>query len=1010
MSSNREIETPHTLASLQRPIDSTNGRTLAAAVYSLSGSKKRKRSEIAVGTDGEGISIYSIQAPELVASYALPPQTYFTTPPCSVYRKGSKTRPAQRFTYASIVQSTSGVKPQVVCFAEEVQKNSTHNPEKYSFVVPKKTSKIVSIDIIPLNGARDSNKTSHDVVAILEDGEINCISADLTTARWTADLPILTSSRKAVQDSNGFFIEYASLTNGSAVRRGLLKGREDVVATLDPLTERKSDLLEATPILCIIAQPRQPKLAAKDARDLHIFSLLPRSSDIITHHRPHVQHLLTWALPQPTQDIPQSHLKSLYSLHAISGTLHQLLGGAIISYDLSGTVPRISSELKPSKGHLQSFVRISPTLIFGISTISCGLFDTKYNSIQSMVPLMSDTSTSPESKKRKYSSSAEKSESSFKRLDMLTFFSDIGLAVGLSNHELVGIQIGVNTRLRRSGNARESLLIDSIGKGIRSKRVNPEQKGDGSLPMPISRSIINPIYEVDQKWSEQTVHLDKYVKNNDVLNFEKLFAVEIGVSLDAKEIKERKHPQKTPSMTLHKLVNGSEGEKLTNGFGKEEIKTTLENGDGEIAEESYDEIPLPEWQLPEVVSDSIRLSHRHKALYALSKIFTWTESASGTRTIDSVGGEKSSIAVIFFPPNVFQWLLVTGYVTNALIERALRDTSSHNVNQTMSVSNGDIVTAIVNFDPEMRILHAVLNQSSFFPVSEIAQAIKLLIRSLDNGPQPKTTMLLTNSTPPTDDENVEHIESEIEAASQDLDLALSTLHDGLIIRSQTLRPALTRLHSFPAPLITSTLRASLNHHEIIFLIHLLRLELKDGGWASRYFFDSGRSTPDASAGDPSDRAIVIIASLLSCALDAVGTAGWLTAANNVDSVDSTEDVLHSLLLETSAALEGIWEAGFMKGLLSDFLRYSRKSTEGKQKPDNRKMRAQGKPELVHSWQTKDVAQTVEQSMLPLGVSELMGIEHKKVGIGGEIKKRSAREMGMMISKRVPKYSLERIVI
>ena len=867
----------------------------------------------------------------------------------------------------------------------------------------------MSIDIIPLSSARDSDKHSHDVVTILEDGEINCISADLTTARWTADLPTLASSRKVVQDSEGLFIEYASLTNGSAVRRGLLKGREDVVATLDPSTEKKSDLLEVTPILCIIAQPRQPKLVAKDARDLHIFSLLPRSSNTITHHRPHVQHLLTWALPQPTRDITQSHLKSLYSLHAISGTLHQLLGGAIISYDLSGTVPRISSELKPSKDHLQSFVRISPTLIFGISAASCGLFDTKYNSIQSMVPLMSDTSTLPESKKRKYSHSAEKSESSFKHLDMLTFFSDIGLAVGLSNHELVGIQIGVNTRLRKSGNARETLLIDSIGKGIRSKRVNPEQKGDGSLPMPISRSIINPIYKVDQKWLEQTVHLDEYVKNNEVLNFEKLFAVEIGVSLDAKDIKEHKHPRKTPSMASHKFVNGSEGENITNGFGKEEVKTTLENGDGEIAEESSDEIPLPEWQLPKVVPNSIHLSHRHKALYALSKIFTWTESANRTRTIDSVGVEKSSIAIIFFPPNVFQWLLLTGYVTNALIERALRDKSSHNVNQTMSVSNGDIVTAIVNFDPEMRILHAVLNQSSFFPVSEIAQAIKLLIRSLDSSLQPKATMLLTN-TPPTDDENVEHIESEIEAASQDLDLALSTLHDGLIIRSQTLRPALTRLHSFPTPLIISTLRTSLNHHEIIFLIHLLRLELKDGGWASRYFFDSDRLTPDASAGDPSDRAIAIIASLLSCALDAVGTVGWLTAANSMASVDSTEDVLHSLLLETSAALEGIWEAGFMKGLLSDFLRYSRKSTEGKQKPDNRKLRAQGKPELVHSWQTKDVAQTVEQSMLPLGVSELMGIEHKKVGIGGEVKKRSAREMGMMISKRVPKYSLERIVI
>ncbi|OCL03910.1 hypothetical protein AOQ84DRAFT_433683 [Glonium stellatum] len=1009
MSSSREIETPHTLASLPRPIDSANGRTLGAAVYSLSGSKKRKRSEIAVGIDGEGISIYSIQAPELVTSYALPPQTYFTTPPCSVYRKGSKNRPTQRFTYASVTQSISGTKPQIVCFAEEVKKKSAHNPEKYSFAVREKASKVVSIDIVPLSDALKNDRTSHDVVVILEDGEINCISADLSTARWTAYLPTLASTRNTIQDEHGFLIEYASLTNGSAVRRGLLKGREDIVAILDPSTDEKSDLLEATPILCVVAQSLQPNTAVNDGRNLHIFSLLPRSSNAITTHRPHVQHLLTWALPQPSTSVPRLSLKPSYSLHAMSGTLHQLLDGAIFSYDLSGTVPRISSELKPSKDLLQSFIRISPTLIFGISATSCGLFDTKYNSVQSIVPLTAYTSPLPDSKKRKYSSSAEKSESSLGHFDVLAFFSDIGLAVGLSNQELVGIQIGVNTRLHRSGSSRESLLIDSIGKGIRSKRVKPEQRGDGSLPMPISRCIVNPIYETDKKWLEQIARLDECVENDDVLNFEKLFAAEIGVSLEVKDIKERRHPQKSHGKTSQKFVNGTQGEKLANGVDMEEAELIIEDGDTEVAEETSDELSLSQWQLPEVIPDSVRLSHRHKALYALGKIFTWTASSSGARTMNSTRDERSSIAIKFFPPNVFQWLLLIGHVTSALIERALRDTASHEANQTVSVLGGDIATAIFNFDPEMRILHAVLNQSSFFPISEIVQSIKLLIRSLDNSPQPKTSMLLTNGASSVDDENMEHIESEIEAASQDLDLALSTLHDGLIIRSQTLRPALTRLHSFPASLITSTLRTCLTHHEIIFLIHLLRLELNDGGWASRYFFDSGHSIPDAGAGDPSDRAIVIIVSLLSCALDAVGTVGWLAAANSVNSVDSTEDVLHSLRLETSAALEGIWEAGFMKGLLSDFLRYSRKSAEGQHKPDNRKMRAQGKPELVHSWQGKDT-QTVEQSMLPLGVSELMGIERKKVGIGGEIKKRSAREMGIMISKRVPKYSLERIVI
>ena len=60
MSFDKEIGSPFTLASLPRPINTTGGRTQAAGVCSISGSKKRKRTEIALGVDGEGILIYSV--------------------------------------------------------------------------------------------------------------------------------------------------------------------------------------------------------------------------------------------------------------------------------------------------------------------------------------------------------------------------------------------------------------------------------------------------------------------------------------------------------------------------------------------------------------------------------------------------------------------------------------------------------------------------------------------------------------------------------------------------------------------------------------------------------------------------------------------------------------------------------------------------------------------------------------------------------------------------------------
>lgn len=54
------IQTPYTLVELSKNPIAPNGRTLASDVYALVGSKKRKRSELAVALDNESISIYDV--------------------------------------------------------------------------------------------------------------------------------------------------------------------------------------------------------------------------------------------------------------------------------------------------------------------------------------------------------------------------------------------------------------------------------------------------------------------------------------------------------------------------------------------------------------------------------------------------------------------------------------------------------------------------------------------------------------------------------------------------------------------------------------------------------------------------------------------------------------------------------------------------------------------------------------------------------------------------------------
>lgn len=60
MSSDRELGEPFTIATLPKPSRSGTGRTHVASVHSINGIKKRKRTEVVVGLDGEGLSIYAV--------------------------------------------------------------------------------------------------------------------------------------------------------------------------------------------------------------------------------------------------------------------------------------------------------------------------------------------------------------------------------------------------------------------------------------------------------------------------------------------------------------------------------------------------------------------------------------------------------------------------------------------------------------------------------------------------------------------------------------------------------------------------------------------------------------------------------------------------------------------------------------------------------------------------------------------------------------------------------------
>jgi hypothetical protein len=229
----------------------------------------------------------------------------------------------------------------------------------------------------------------------------------------------------------------------------------------------------------------------------------------------------------------------------------------------------------------------------------------------------------------------------------------------------------------------------------------------------------------------------------------------------------------------------------------------------------------------------------------------------------------------------------------------------------------------------------------------------------------------------------------------EVDYALSTLETGLPIRTESMRLALSYLSNFPKSSVTASLRSILTQHELISLIHILRIQLADGGWTSRYV-DAGPEQLDSD--EPSSRAISVICNLLGCTVDAIGIGGWLMSTAS-DPLDAVDELLASLRGEIATALEGVHEATFMSGLLGEFMRYGW-------------IREQAEPvsDIINGAKFRKVQgeEKVDDKVLPMGFKVEKKPDNMRVRSGGEVVKRSKRDIAREINMAVGKYSFEEI--
>lgn len=839
----------------------------------------------------------------------------------------------------------SGKNVELVCFTEETVSEtsdlSADQQVKSTFSLKKPKSPVFSIHALPSHSDNEELGSALDLCIVHEDGSVQCLAGDLSTKRWDAESSQAIALAQATVADTSAKVEHVTVTDVSTARRGLLKNREDALALIGDVSSESN-----TPLLILVTAS-----ASEQTKQFHIFALPSRSKDRVTSAHHGLRHLLTYHLPA-NDTVDAAFNKSDYLVQTSGGKLHQLTSGTVVTYDLSGTVPSVLSQLQPRSSAYSSFVRISPALLLAADSSSCGLYDTKYSSVQALLPLDSESVELTNSKRKMVEASASSNS-----LDFISYFSDLGLAVALSGNAIVGMQINTSAPASKKSKTHSSLLINSLGKGLRGLST-------------AGTSDANTGAASEEQWARWREVVDKHVANSAISDLEKFLAADLNV-------------------TSKKTRRGKQNKGVDGANDLEQAGESLQNGSAEIPVQGDDAAPKP-WALHDV-SALIRKTDRRKALYILSKMFAWAESADRD--------DHSSIVVTLFAANVFKWLALTGYMSASMVERALREVDT---TQTSSarVLPGDIMKALNELDPALHIMHEWLSWPVHLDVEEVVSGLRSLIESIEGpGPAAATRFLTSgNSDDTTMNGDVDStIQFESEAAEVDLAVALSALNDGLDIRSSSFRTIFTRLNSFPTIATAKVLRSLLVPSQIVFFIQVLRIELARGGWTSRYMDAEIDQVED---GTQSNNSLDIIAYLLSTAIDAIGTSGWLVGLSG-DPDLGTDEMISTLKAEISAAMDGCHQVSSLKIYLNDFEQYSN-ALQSQEKASAKKVHPVRAPGIEPALQVVD-------PMVPIGFKMPAPISKTMMKNGGlREQKKSKSRLGKDISMRVGKYSLDRI--
>jgi hypothetical protein len=409
-------------------------------------------------------------------------------------------------------------------------------------------------------------------------------------------------------------------------------------------------------------------------------------------------------------------------------------------------------------------------------------------------------------------------------------------------------------------------------------------------------------------------------------------------------------------------------------------------------------------------------------LFLLSKMFAVEDSDIQ----DGVSASSSSqLRVVLWPSTTCEWLISLGHLSPDNVEISLRRASKPRILQPLVT--GSFVQALIDSDPSLKQVNQVLAGPSVLSSDELAYALKYFLNQarLHSSALEETARAITSGEVATPSQELSrHLGSET--------VTLKDIFTGL-------NTSIQKVHSQPQSAVIQSLRSNLSRTELISLVHHLRLSLATGGYTSR----STENPPTPITLDQITPSLSLdtIIDLMTASVDAVGPSGWISALPAVDiSGDSDSaiaaasremELIADMKSEISAALAGVEEATYLRGILREYLRFADQvatpaatAADAVAKIDDETSASSnlvryeklngadlvvfGRPGEGEDGYDGDAG----GKMLPLSLKPATAdVSRTKINKStGESKSRTSREIGYLRRKAVGKYSFERLLV